>query len=138
MKTLVFIAIAVTIGFAGISLSQNYGIFENEANTPGSYTWNVLVNAIIENNPNPDHWEYKEADYYINTNSCPPGAEVAINAAAGTWNAASWGGDNDFTFNYEGSTTRYADRKDNVSTQKRRDLTSHRKRPPFCAHSMLF
>ena len=124
MKTLAFITIAVTIGFAGISLAQTCGIFENEANTPGSYTWNVLVNAIIENNPNPDHWEHKEADYYINTSSCPAGAEAAINAAAGTWNGASWGGDNDFTFNYEGSTLRYADKKDNHNVIAFQNITS--------------
>ena len=107
-----FVTIALTIGFASISFAQTCGVLESEADTYNSFTWKALIGAFIERDPNPDHWQEQEADFYINESSCPSGGAAAIRSAAATWNAASWKGHNDFTFNSEGNTQKYADIKD--------------------------
>ena len=110
MKALVFVIIAVS--FTSISFAQNCGLVEADADVDTTSTWLNLRSGLLSSPTDPDHWKDKEAEYYINTASCPAGAVAAINAAAATWNASSWQGANDFTFISEGSTQNYARKKD--------------------------
>ncbi len=113
MKALVFVIIAA--GFTGVCFAQNCGLVEADADVSGTSTWYNLKYYVIENAPNPDHWKKKRADYWINSGSCPAGGVAAINAAASTWNASSWKGNNDFTLNSRGSTPEFAKKKDGMS-----------------------
>ena len=109
MKALVF-AITMTIVFTSISFGQTYcNITETEAQIPNSHSWNILKYRF-DVDGQPKHWRRKEASYYINTlsNKAPPGASSAINAAADSWNASSWQGDDDFTFKPVGTTGAWA------------------------------
>ena len=66
MKALAFVAtITITIGLASTSFTQICGILKSEADTYNSFTWKTLIGAFIKRTPNPDHWQEKEADFYI-------------------------------------------------------------------------
>ena len=71
----------------------------------------------MDGGPPVDHWKDRKAKYYINTvsQSAPAGAASAIKAADNTWNNSAWQeqGGSDFSFQCEGDTQRYADKKDN-------------------------
>lgn len=93
MKALTFAIIAVS--FTSVCFAQNCNLVESDADVPGTSTWHDLKWNVIENDPNPNHWKRKRADYWINGGSAPGGGVAAINAAASTWNASSWKGKND-------------------------------------------
>ena len=113
MKTLALI-FAIAIGFTGTGLADfNCGISESEAHIPNSRTWNTLK-ARFKVGGQPRHWEAKKAKYWRNTlsNSAPPGADAAIIAAANSWSASSFQGDDDFDFKSQGQIGVPANRND--------------------------
>ena len=103
MKTLALI-FTIILACPTISFTQTFcGIRKGEAHIPNSRTWNTLK-ARFKVKEQPRHWEDKKAKYWRNTlsNSAPPGADGAIIAAANSWNASSFQGDDDFDFKSQG------------------------------------
>jgi hypothetical protein len=121
MRLFVCVIIAVVIGFATTSFAQrnqNCGLNQNQAAIPGSYTFQVLVGALInDGNAYTEHWKNRKADYEYNLASqAAPNGLTNTQAAANTWTNASWnnqGGPGAFRFNYVGTTNRFANKKDN-------------------------
>ena len=113
MKTLALI-FTIILACPSISFTQTFcGIRKGEAHIPNSRTWNTLK-ARFKVKEQPRHWEDKKAKYWRNTlsNSAPPGADGAIIAAANSWNASSFQGDDDFDFKSQGRVGVPANRND--------------------------
>lgn len=82
MKASVFVIIAAS--FTSVCFAQNCGLVEVDADVNGTTTWQNLTFDLFSSRTDPLHWKDKEAEYYINTSTCPSGGVAAINAAAAT------------------------------------------------------